>query len=87
MRAIVLSIDKETEKFSLGIKQLERDPWENIKARYKIGQGIEGKVMPSEALASGFIYFPGEAETAKELRLQVRFRNTGRLQTLNLKFK
>ena len=44
VRAIVLSIDKETEKFSLGIKQLERDPWENIKARYKIGQGIEGKV-------------------------------------------
>ena len=44
VRAIVLSIDKETEKFSLGIKQLERDPWENIKTRYKIGQGIEGKV-------------------------------------------
>lgn len=44
VRAIVLSIDKETEKFSLGIKQLERDPWENIRARYKIGQTIEGKV-------------------------------------------
>jgi small subunit ribosomal protein S1 len=44
VRAIVLSIDKETEKFSLGIKQLERDPWENIKGRYKIGQAISGKV-------------------------------------------
>ncbi len=44
VRAIVLSIDKETEKFSLGIKQLERDPWENIRTRYKIGQMIEGKV-------------------------------------------
>ncbi|MCO5141755.1 MAG: 30S ribosomal protein S1 [Oligoflexia bacterium] len=44
VRAIVLSIDKETEKFSLGIKQLERDPWENIKSRYKIGQAVEGKV-------------------------------------------
>lgn len=44
VRAIVLSIDKETEKFSLGVKQLERDPWENIKARYKIGQAIEGKI-------------------------------------------
>lgn len=44
VRAIVLSIDKETEKFSLGIKQLERDPWENIKARYKIGQVVEGKI-------------------------------------------
>ncbi len=44
VRAIVLSIDKETEKFSLGIKQLERDPWENIRTRYKIGQAIEGKI-------------------------------------------
>ena len=44
VRAIVLSIDKETEKFSLGIKQLERDPWENIKGRYKIGQAVEGTV-------------------------------------------
>ncbi|MFA7059499.1 MAG: hypothetical protein WC156_01620 [Pedobacter sp.] len=65
---------------------------DNREQEYKIAddvreKGIEGKVMPSEALASGFIYFPGEAETAKELRLQVRFRNTGRLQTLNLKFK
>ena len=44
VRAIVLSIDKETEKFSLGVKQLERDPWENIKSRYKIGQAIEGPI-------------------------------------------
>lgn len=48
-------------------------------------KGIEGKVMPSEALASGFIFFPGEAESAKELRLQIRFRNSGHVQTLNLK--
>ncbi|NUM88059.1 MAG: S1 RNA-binding domain-containing protein, partial [Bdellovibrionales bacterium] len=44
VRAVVLSIDKETEKFSLGVKQLERDPWDNIKSRYKIGQAIEGAV-------------------------------------------
>jgi hypothetical protein len=50
-------------------------------------KGVEGKIMPAEALASGFIFFPGEAESARELRLQVRFRNTGRVQTLNLKFK
>jgi len=50
-------------------------------------KGIEGKIMASDTLASGFIFFPGEAETALELRLQVRFRNTGRVQTLNLKFK
>jgi hypothetical protein len=48
-------------------------------------KGIEGKVMPADALASGFIFFPGEVPSAKELRLQVRFRGDGRLQTLNLK--
>jgi hypothetical protein len=50
-------------------------------------KGVEGKVMPAEALASGFIFFPGEVATAKELRLQVKFRGDGRLQTLNLKLK
>ncbi len=43
-RAVVLGIDKENEKFSLGIKQLERDPWENIKSRYRPGQAIDGVV-------------------------------------------
>ncbi len=44
IQALVLSIDKETEKFSLGIKQLEHDPWEGVKDRYKMGQVIEGKI-------------------------------------------
>jgi len=44
VRSVVLSIDKSNEKFSLGIKQLERDPWENIKSRYRQGQAIEGAV-------------------------------------------
>jgi len=44
VRAVVLGIDKQAEKFSLGIKQLERDPWENIKSRYRVGQSVEGAV-------------------------------------------
>lgn len=44
LRAVVLGIDKANEKFSLGIKQLERDPWESIKSRYRQGQAIEGNV-------------------------------------------
>ena len=44
IKTVVLGIDKENEKFSLGIKQLERDPWENIKTRYRPGQAIEGAV-------------------------------------------
>src|SRR3954470_6005683 len=44
LKAVVLGIDKANEKFSLGIKQLERDPWENIKSRYKPGTAIEGPI-------------------------------------------
>ncbi len=44
VKAVVLGIDKASEKFSLGIKQLERDPWDSLKARYRIGQSIEGTV-------------------------------------------
>ncbi len=44
VKAVVLGIDKAAEKFSLGVKQLERDPWDSLKARYKIGQSIEGAV-------------------------------------------
>jgi small subunit ribosomal protein S1 len=44
VKAVVLGIDKASEKFSLGIKQLERDPWDSIKARYKTGQAIDGIV-------------------------------------------
>jgi small subunit ribosomal protein S1 len=44
IRAVVLGIDKASEKFSLGIKQLERDPWDSIKARYRQGQAVDGLV-------------------------------------------
>ena len=44
IKAMVLSIDKEAEKFSLGIKQLERDPWESARTKYRVGEGIEGRV-------------------------------------------
>lgn len=44
VKAMVLSIDKDTEKFSLGIKQLEKDPWETAKAKYNVGTSVEGKV-------------------------------------------
>ncbi len=40
----MLKIDKENEKFSLGIKQLEANPWEDIQKRYPIGSEISGVV-------------------------------------------
>ncbi len=42
--AVVLSVDKENEKISLGIKQMEPDPWLTIEGKYPIGKVISGKV-------------------------------------------
>jgi len=41
VRCVVLGIDKANEKFSLGVKQLERDPWENLKSRLRPGQAVD----------------------------------------------
>lgn len=44
LRAVVLGVDIENERFSLGIKQLEGDPWSNIEAKYAIGTQHDVKV-------------------------------------------
>ncbi len=45
VEARVLSIDKENERFSLGIKQLSEDPWYTVHGRFFLGQVIEGPVV------------------------------------------
>jgi small subunit ribosomal protein S1 len=44
VKAVVLSIDKVHERFSLGIKQLEPDPWEEVPNKYRRGQVAKGVV-------------------------------------------
>jgi small subunit ribosomal protein S1 len=44
IEAVVLKVDKDSEKFSLGIKQLERNPWDDMGERYPVGTKITGKV-------------------------------------------
>ena len=44
IQAVVLNIDKENERFSLGIKQLEPDPWDEIPEKYKPGTRVTGTV-------------------------------------------
>ena len=44
VRAVVLNIDKENERFSLGIKQLTPDPWDEIPVKYKPGTRVTGTV-------------------------------------------
>ncbi|MEZ4319103.1 MAG: 30S ribosomal protein S1 [Myxococcota bacterium] len=45
VEARVLSIDKDSERFSLGIKQLSEDPWYTVHSRYFLGQVVEGPVV------------------------------------------
>ncbi len=44
IEAVVLNIDEESNKFSLGIKQLEKDPWDEIPDRYRLGDPVKGNV-------------------------------------------
>ncbi len=45
VEAVVLTVDKENQKFCLGIKQLDEDPWKKIEERLPIGSIIEGEVV------------------------------------------
>lgn len=45
VRAIVLTIDAENERFSLGIKQLVDDPWPRIREEYQIGKKMAGVIL------------------------------------------
>ncbi len=44
VEARVLNIDKENQRVSLGIKQLETDPWETIDEFFKVGDLVKGQV-------------------------------------------
>jgi small subunit ribosomal protein S1 len=44
VRAVVLGVDVEQERFSLGIKQLEADPWSTVDMKYKVGTQHDVKV-------------------------------------------
>lgn len=44
VEAVVLDIDKESKKISLGLRQKERNPWEVLAEKYPVGSKIVGKV-------------------------------------------
>ena len=44
VEAVILTLDREERKMSLGIKQLKPDPWENIEAKYAVGSRHMAKV-------------------------------------------
>jgi small subunit ribosomal protein S1 len=44
VEVVVLDIDRQNQRISLGIKQLEQDPWGDIEAKYPVGSRVSGKV-------------------------------------------
>src|SRR5207247_2890011 len=42
---VVLDVNREKERVSLGLKQKLQNPWEQIDQRYQVGQKVKGKVV------------------------------------------
>jgi len=42
---VVLDVNKEKERVSLGLKQKMANPWDNIESKYPVGQKVKGKVV------------------------------------------
>ena len=52
LQAVVLEIDKESQRISLGLKQLETDPWEEIGKRFNVGDAVKGTVAKIAAFGA-----------------------------------
>jgi small subunit ribosomal protein S1 len=45
IESMVLSVDREAKRISLGLKQIQPDPWEMVVERYPVGASVHGKVV------------------------------------------
>ena len=61
VEARVLNIDKENQRVSLGIKQLETDPWETIDTRFKVGDLVSGQVAKIASFGA-FVNLDGDID-------------------------
>lgn len=50
--AVVLSVDKESKKITLGVKQLSQNPWESIEKTMPVGALVKGKVTKITAFGA-----------------------------------
>jgi len=44
VEAVVLGVNKEEQKISLGLRQLEPNPWDEIEKKFTIGSQVKGKI-------------------------------------------
>ncbi len=61
VEARVLNIDKENQRVSLGIKQLDIDPWEAIDSRFKVGDLVKGQVAKIASFGA-FVNLDGDID-------------------------
>ncbi|MDB6149364.1 MAG: rpsA [Chthoniobacter sp.] len=61
LEAVVIDIDKQNQRISLGMKQLDEDPWKIIEGRYKIGDLVKGKVSKI-ATFGAFVALEGDID-------------------------
>lgn len=52
VEAVVLSVDKESKKITLGVKQLSTNPWETIEKTIPVGSLVKGKVTKITAFGA-----------------------------------
>ena len=61
IEAVVIDIDKQNQRISLGMKQLDEDPWKAIEANYKIGDMVKGKVSKIASFGA-FVALEGDID-------------------------
>lgn len=61
VEAVILVIDKDNKKISLGIKQLSIDPWEKVAEQYPVGSVIEGEISKITNFGA-FVRLPNNIE-------------------------
>lgn len=45
IEVVILSIDKDKEKVSLGMKQITQDPWQDLDKKYPVGTRVKGRIV------------------------------------------
>jgi small subunit ribosomal protein S1 len=45
IETVVLHVDKEAKRISLGLKQIQPDPWDGVLQKYPVGSNVKGKVV------------------------------------------
>jgi small subunit ribosomal protein S1 len=45
VETVVLNVDSEGKRISLGLKQIQPDPWDSVSERYPVGSRVQGRVV------------------------------------------